>query len=442
MSVMSVHSSLGKHNIQSYGHDGGFLLFDRDTDGRSGRRILINAQLANKFSALISHDSKGLLVIAGIKQLRAKGGGINSSNSCNSKPQRHMDAIGHVLVTYEIHQSSFDDPYGGIRIIDIDLADFGRSREPGFYHVQRVNKKRWETLEDKPKKRIKTHKAAINGRVESFEVAAGDLMPTMIEKAYDSAEAEGFDFFYQPPSLLRRGLGWRTPAQKRVNSQVASQYLAKGLLEAQKKKQTIQWVIHGDGATLLAQALEQLKGHKLDQHEVLFAGIPKQKLGPVMQTMKQAGMRFHKDIIKYNPHDWNALNNRVWGMSGLYRVIESLGDEYEDRLGVLKAQAGGDRETALGLGMSAFKGGGVVAAAFYAGAEPGIALGAGSAYGVYKAYRKLKSLRNLAGNRSSRASLNPHMHPLKSGAEFEHHVVKSHGGQLNSFLALVGMSRG
>ncbi|WP_152558682.1 hypothetical protein [Endozoicomonas numazuensis] len=92
--------------------------------------------------------------------------------------------------------------------------------------------------------------------------------------------------------------------------------------------------------------------------------------------------------------------------------------------------------------MSAFKGGGVVAAAFYAGAEPGIALGAGSAYGVYKAYRKLKSLRNLAGNRSSRASLNPHMHPFKSRAEFEHHVAKSHGGQLNSFLALVGMSRG
>ncbi|KEQ18473.1 hypothetical protein [Endozoicomonas numazuensis] len=342
MSVMSVHSSLGKHNIQSFQHDGGFLLFDRDTDGRSGRRILINAQLANKFSALINHDSKGQLVIAGIKQLRAKGGGINS-NSCNSKPQRHMDAIGHVLVTYEIHQSSPDDPYDGIRIIDLDLADFAGSREPGFYRVEKDPvKKEWAAKNSKPSKNIKTQKAAINGRVENFDRASKQLLPEMVEKAYGSAETEGFDFFYQPPSLLRRGLSWLTPAQKRVNSQIASQRLAKGLLEAQKKKQTVQWVIHGDGATLFAQALDQLKGHKFDQHEVLFAGLPKQKLGPVMQTMKQAGIGFHKDIIKYNPHDWNALNNRVWGMSGLYRVIESLGDEYEDRLGVLKAQAGGD----------------------------------------------------------------------------------------------------
>ena len=442
MSVLPVRSLLGKHDIQTYQHNGGFLLFDQDTDGRNGRRILIDAQLANKFTALVNHDSKGQLVISGIKQLRAKGGGINS-NSCTSKPLRHMDVIGHVLVTYEIHQSSPDDPYGGIRIINIEMADFGRSREPGFYQIQKNSEtNNWESKNTKPNKFIKAQKAAINGRIQDFESAVEDLIPPMVEKAYGNAETDGFDFFYQPQSLVRRGLGWRTPAQKRINGQVAIHSLAKGLLEAQKKKQTVQWVIHGDGASLFAQALEQLKGQQLDQHEVLFAGIPKQKLAPVMHTMKQSGITFHSDIIKYGSHDWSSLNNRVFGMSGLYRVVESLGAEYEDRLGVLKIQAGGDRTKVLGALTGATSGGFALGNMMSGAVEPGVAVAGISAYGVYKGYQKLKSLRNIAGNQTNRASLNPHMHPFKSGAEFEHHVVKTHGGQLNSFMALVGLKKG
>ena len=141
-------------------------------------------------------------------------------------------------MTYEIHQSSPDDPYGGIRITDIDIADFARDREPGYYHVQRQNNK-WSS-NDKPSSAISTNKVAINGKVESHRGTVEKLIPEMIEKAYGDIDTQGFDFFYQPKPLLHRGLRFKTPTQKQTNIFVASDRLARGLLQAQNRGQTVQ----------------------------------------------------------------------------------------------------------------------------------------------------------------------------------------------------------
>ncbi|WP_062269176.1 hypothetical protein [Endozoicomonas arenosclerae] len=434
---MGVHQVLGHHNIQSQSYEGGFLLFDQDTDGRCGKRILIDARLVNKFSTLINNDSKGSLVIHGIKQLKSRGGGVNSYSS-TGKAHKHMDVIGHVMVTYEIHQSSPDDPYGGIRIIDIDLANFAGSSKPGFYHM-REGVKGWETPKDSTTT-IFTQKAAINGLSENFEHASQEMMPQMLELAYGPLDARGYDFFYQPKSLLHNGLRFRTPAQKQINIHVASQWLAQGLLKAQKKQQPVEWLIHGRGLWLFDSALDLLEGQKLDQHKILIAGIPRSYLAPKIDRMKRMGFQFHDDVVKFNSHDWNSVENRLDIQGRLYQTIESLGEGYEDRAGGLRHQARDDRLKALNSLVGA-SGSGVISGLIMGTAHPEALLpasAAATAYGLYAMTHKLRSLRNVAGNHRNNANLNPHMHPFKSPAQFNHHVEKAHGSEAKSFLAMLG----
>ncbi len=69
-------SAITQAGLRLYNNGGGgYLIFDRDTQGKNGRKILIHKSLAKKFAALVDDSAKGQLVIQGIKQLRAKAGG-------------------------------------------------------------------------------------------------------------------------------------------------------------------------------------------------------------------------------------------------------------------------------------------------------------------------------------------------------------------------------
>ncbi len=56
-----------------------FVLLDKDTDGRSGKAIFINADLAQKFFAIGEQDIE--MVFARLKQLRALASGVNASSN-------------------------------------------------------------------------------------------------------------------------------------------------------------------------------------------------------------------------------------------------------------------------------------------------------------------------------------------------------------------------
>lgn len=64
-----------------------FILFDRDTDGRSGRRLYINGALASKFTGM--SPTAADTVFAKIKQLKATAGGIGSYSNLNNAME-HM----------------------------------------------------------------------------------------------------------------------------------------------------------------------------------------------------------------------------------------------------------------------------------------------------------------------------------------------------------------
>ena len=204
-------------------------------------------------------------------------------------------------------------------------------------------------------------------------------------------------------------------------------------------------MIHGDGLSLFEKALDRLNGQVLDKHEVLIAGLPKQQIGPVIQKMRGHSIQFHDDVIKYNGHDWSALNNRVLGTKRMYQAIESLGEGYQDRLGELKDQARDDRFKAISGSAGALSNGFLAGSLMIGSMSSDTLMAAGltsTAYGLYAFTHKLRSLRNIAANKLDKAGLNPHMHPFKSTARFNSHVERTYGGQTQSFLALMGFKRG
>jgi hypothetical protein len=390
--------------------------------------------LANKFSQLVGHDAKGQQVIHGIKQLRAKAGGLGAFSSLTTA-SKHMEVIGHVLVSYEIAQTQYGAPLDGVKIVDIELADFRADKhEPGLYEVMHKNRDEW-AARDKKHPTVTTQKAAINGLSEDFSSASEAIMPGMVEKAYGDAKHTGFNLFYNPRSLQRKGVQWRTPVQKNTNLKVASLRLAYALRDAQARKTPVQWVVHGDGSNLFSHALAALKNQSLDQHEVLFAA-PTEDIAPLLQSARAAGMKLHPDIVKGNGDDWLNIANRLQ-LKSMRKALHDLGPDYAPRMRTLNEQAGQDRVEALSsVGAAAMAGFGVGSFLLAPGLPGAAAIGAGL-IGAAGMYQKGKKLRNMAANRLSDPALNPHLHPFKDANEFNAHVAHQHGSHGQAFLALI-----
>ncbi len=423
---------------------GGYLIFDKDTQGKSGRKILIHKSLVKKFSALVDDSAKGQLVIQGIKQLSAKAGGLSSFSSLN-KAASHMSVIGHLLVSYDIVQAGSDQSSSAIQINNIELSNYGKDLEPGLYYMKSAGSKGWETDDDKGNDRFYTHYAAINGLTERFSQAASELMPTMVDKAWSPDSFTAYDLFYNPKTAQHKGMNWRTPTQKRTNQQSASLRLAKALHDAQKIGHEVQWVVHGNGSKVFSDALKAIPGVKLDKHKVLFAA-PTEPLGQLLPLVSRSGMTVHEDIAKGNNHDWTSLANRLQ-LNGFNTALKDLGPEYAERSEELREEgATAKLKFAQSLSGAFASGGGITLAL----TSPHIALAglgsavSGGAVGVAAAgisavalWQKAKSLRNIAGNVTTNANLNPHMQPFMNPDQFNAQARRQHGNAANTFLALV-----
>ncbi len=423
---------------------GGYLIFDRDTQGKNGRKILIHKSLAKKFAALVDDSAKGQLVIQGIKQLRAKAGGMSSFSSLN-KAASHMSVVGHLLVSYDIVQAGSGQRSSVIQINNIELSNYGKEREAGLYYMKSVETDRWRTDNDTPNKRFHSHYAAVNGLTDRFTQAASGLMPIMVDKAWSPDSFTAYDLFYNPKTAQHKGMNWRTPTQKRTNQQTASLRLAKALHDAQKIGQEVQWVVHGNGSKVFSDALKAIPGVKLDKHKVLFAA-PTEPLGQLLPLVTQAGMTVHDDIMKGHSHDWTSLANRLQ-LNGFNTALKDLGPEYAERSEELREE-GTTAKLKFAQSLSgAFASGGGITLAL---TSPHIALAtmgstvSGGAVGIAAAgisaialWQKAKSLRNIAGNVTTNANLNPHMQPFMNPDQFNAQARRQHGNAANTFVALV-----
>jgi hypothetical protein len=251
--------------------------------------------------------------------------------------------------------------------------------------------------------------------------------------------------FYNPKTAQHKGASWRTPTQKRTNQQSTSLRLAKALHDAQKIGHEVKWVVHGNGSKVFSDALKALPGVKLDKHKVLFAA-PTEPLGQLLPLVSRSGMTLHEDITKGHSHDWTSLANRLQ-LQGFNNAVKNLGPDYAERADELREE-GATAKVKFAQSLSgAFTAGGgitlaitspqVVLTALGASVSGGVAGAAVAGFSAITLWQKAKSLRNIAGNLTDDAALNPHMQPFMNPDQFNAQARRQHGNVANTFIALV-----
>ena len=379
---------------------------------------------------------------ARIKQLRALAGSISSYSNANNAAE-HMNIIGRAKVYYKLIQNTGDaSKKPGVYITDLDLADFS-DKDAGLYKVDKIrDQNRWD-LDSERKAKITSNFAAINGMCRDIQQAAEDIVPHLLKDAYSdkqyagNLEQEGYNLFYNPPSLYDRGKKWKSPQQKRVTKEVTTQRLASALKERQSRKQPVQWVVHGDGAKVLHQASLQLNGADLSQHTLMFMA-PTHAIADILPLARRSNMKLHDAVMKIHDDDW--LSKKAQFGTGAKLATELAKVDGFEKRGLLLKSSVRDSSVgaASGLWGAALFGAGV-GTFLMAPAIPALTtVGAvGAAFGGYDSIKKAQSMRNIAANTVKNPAFNPHLNPHKSVAELNLDARLASGSLAKTFADVV-----
>ena len=433
------HSGIGVH-----GSGNTYILLDRHTDGQNGRRVYIaGKKLINRMLALPPEEAEE--VMRNLTSLRGWAGSINSFTSQN-KPNRHISVIGNTTVEYEVFQSQVGDIGPGVYIKDFVPGGFGNNK-PALYKVAK-RKNEW-SINTQPTKQITTNFAAINGEFRNIQRLATELIPDLLENAYDRHKYEGcvtrdaYTLLYNPPPVFLDGETWTTPEQKQTNSMIKANLMAQALSGA---KQTVQWVIHGDGVKILDDALNQLKGRNLSNHTILIVS-PTQAVHNTFDKMKDCQMKVHSSLLKFHSDDVIANKALLGTGAEIEKSLMAFPDANNDSdyaldvellaksiKGVkydVTAKVGGGTKGAIYLGSTlpaiataAFTGG---AGALVALALEGVSIGL-TAYNQYKLAQKMMGFAQTA---AKDPNLSPHWRPYDSSEKLRARAVKTFRDMLN-----------
>ncbi|ABC30151.1 hypothetical protein HCH_03401 [Hahella chejuensis KCTC 2396] len=269
-------------------------------------------------------------------------------------------------------------------------------------------------------------------------------MPKVLEDAYKDDKAEirqkGYTLAYNPPPLYSRGTEWTTPAQKQSSASFTETKLAKGLYQAHKMGQHIKIAATGDGCLLLLKALQQLPDMQLNNF-TLFMGAPRKIAIPLFNEVEKRGIKLASDVTKTQSYDWTCVMSKVYDSFKLANKVEGFGGDPAKAHQVIRAQARTDAAYTIGGALGAGGSG-------FALGNAGLNLAAGmsiiESFGGYWTVGTTTvglllvaaKMRNLLANSSKSSALNPHMHPTRSGTDFDAQVVIRNGGYLKSFFAL------
>lgn len=406
----------------------GYILLTESTDGRSGRKIFINASLVPKFRALVE-DSRDDYILSRLSQLKALAGS-GSAFSNQQDPKQHKTQCGDLLVSYTLLPSRVKTAEAGVYITDLDYGLFGRSNQPGAYRVT-GGQGRW-IVESGPSSDIDTVNAAINGPAEDIRKAATKIMPGMVTWAYGQSglnerllEDQGYTLFYNPQSIRIDGETWKTPEQKNSNRRVTAAKLATALRQAQQRGRPVQWTIHGNGCALLQDALAQLQGQDLSQHQLMFMA-PSGALEQTLRLAQDAKMSLHSEVMKYSELEKSSsrLRNQYTHSDQVAQAVRQFGKKYKDRANEI---AGEGRHTSLktawGLAQKA---------AALLTSPVTLALKVSNPFELREDIDTLRN--NLAsGLQVEDPTLNPHFHPHLSKTAFNQMVKEKSGGLGKSY---------
>lgn len=415
------------------GKDAGqFILLDQDTDGRCGRAVYINLALSATFAGI--EQSARDLILHRLKSLRATAGGANSYSNIHDAME-HKTLIGSAFVHYKMLQASGSAVFPpGVYITGMEVASYGQA-PPGLY---RVTKRRedWE-VEKQQAKAISTDFAAINGACRGIAQAASEVLPEMLDKAYSGKKwrgdlnSEGYTLFFNPPCLYDSTGAWKTPQQKAFSKNLAAVKLARAMAEASRRQHPVQWVVHGDGAHIMHDALQQLPGVDLSNHTLLFAA-PTKSVAALLPALRQCSVKLHDDVIKVQDADWRSKQTQMWHSRKLERELRQI-PGLEDQAAILAGQHRRDLATYV----NSLIGAAATGVALASPAVPGLVSVGLAAVGIYATWDKMNHLRNIASTAINIPGLNPHMHPFDSSQQMNHRARKHSGNAAKTFVDVV-----
>lgn len=393
------------------------------SDHQCGRRVYISLAAAPLFQQIINGDGfEGQMLLSKLSQLRATSGGM-TSYSDTQDAFHHVQRIGNFQVVYYMVQAGGDSGLNpGVYITALDYLNKIKGKEAaGLYKI--TNRKNEWAVEDKSLPSIDTSIAAINGLTENIDAAAKEIMPAMIEKAWQEKH-KNYNLFYNPPSLYTLGRVFKTPKQKQQSFPSCAKKLASVLDNTQKqlnhqaKDKQVRWLVHGDGALLLKEALNQLPAKQsLNRHSVLLAA-PSGDVSSLLRQMREQGMALDTQAVKYNPEDYRNIAVRC--SNKISDQVRLFGEDYHKRAGEIKYEAIDARKSVASIAgtmisLTSLK-------------WPQVVM---NARGI------ANSIRNMAANHTDNASLNPHMHPFHDRNEFNAKVDLEHNGTIRSMTSLV-----
>ncbi len=437
-----------------------FLLLSDKTDGRAGRYVFINSNLANIFLSFVSKD-KHNIILNRMEQLRATAGGMQSYSNVKSAFE-HFSTILDFQIGYKIVQSTGSQEHKpGVYITSMKVSEIS-GQQSGFYDVK-CKKDVWEINSNKGGESINSSYAAINGLTEHLEMAASTIIPPMIEKAYsdrkwghEAVRSTGYSLLYNPPVLYDDNIEWKTPAQKTQGKDFTANLLSQAMIKAQQSGKKIKWVVHGDGAKVFHQAIQRLQGKNMSNHTFLFAA-PSEDMTKILPLMRQSKMNLHDDVMVYQEDDWSQAGNRTNKSIG--KEVSKFGGDFTSKGFNMQDDAGKTKNDLRGKYVNAAGFSGLLknaSAGFGLTAAIGTVAGAGgaplmtaaavasAAYVGAKALIDIKgmqystqSLRNTAMQKVVDQNLNPHLNPYATRAQMNASYKQHSGGRVKTFAAII-----
>ncbi len=419
-----------------------FIPLDSSTNGACGRPIYIDQDLSRKFSGI--EQSHITMILQKLKQLGATAAGI-SSHSSVSDAHEHMAIIGSVRVNYKMFQNTNEQgKKAGVYITDVDTGSFADG-EPGLRSVK-YTKGVWE-LKDNSSSIIETQYAAINGMCRDAQQAATEILPDMLKEAYKdkkwegNLQSDGYNMFYNPPSLYTKGIRFKTPKQKKTSLNATADLLKDTFIQAQTNSKKVHWVVHSDGARLFGKALTKMAGKDLSNHTVLFCA-PMEDVSDLIPKMKQCNINLHDDVMKIADDDWRS---RRMQMGSGPKIRDALKDypglnnantqakllARSARKDLLSITGDAMSAGAIGVGIGALCVTGFVTAPLTGGLSLSGVIAGG--LGAVAKVKKAEALRNAAATNIKSPGLNPHMHPFKSTEQMNVHMEEHSGGFVKTF---------
>ncbi len=437
-----------------------FILLSDKTDGRAGRCVYINSKLSETFLNIVSKDKHNLFLTR-MEQLSSTAGGLQSYSNVKSAFE-HFSTIHNLQVGYKIiPMTGSKEHQPGVYITSIKISRI-RGQQPGFYDVN-YRGDEWMVNSTGVKEEINSSYAAINGLTKDLEMAAGKIMPSLIEKAYsnrkwgtESVTSTGYSLLYNPPALYDDDKEWKTPAHKLQGKNFTANLLSQAMINSQRNKKKVKWVVHGDGAKIFHQAIQKLNGKNLDGHTVLFAA-PSEDMTKILPLMRQSKMNLHDDVMVYQGDDWSHSKNRTSKAVG--QEVSKFGGDFANKGKFMQDDAGktkndfrgkilgaaglSDLITKAGTGFGLTTAAGTIAGASGAPLLTAAAV-AGAAYAGAKAFVDIKgmqytsqSLRNSSMQNVVDPALNPHLNPYATRAEMNAAFKQHSGGRLKTFATII-----